>query len=155
VTLVVAFATGALFAVGLLISGMTDPAKVIGFLDVGGAWDPTLAFVMAGAIAVHAPFVRFARRLRAPLLAPAFHGPSRAAVDPTLAAGAAVFGAGWGVSGYCPGPALVSLGAGAAPVVVFVGATIAGIAVTRVVQRAANASKPSATPNSSAPPRSR
>jgi uncharacterized membrane protein YedE/YeeE len=136
-TWVVAFATGALFAIGLVLSGMTAPAKVVGFLDVGGAWDPTLAFVMAGAIAVHAPIARLARRLRAPLFAPRFHGPAHAAIDPALIAGAAVFGVGWGLSGYCPGPALVSLGAGALPVLVFVAAMIAGVAATRAVQRAA------------------
>ena len=152
----VAVATGAVFAVGILVSGMIMPDKVLGFLDVTGEWDPSLAFVMLGAISVHAPIVRLARRRRAPLLGSQFHGPAQTAIDPSLVGGAAVFGVGWGLSGYCPGPALVSLGVATAPVLVFAGAMIGGIAGTRaLLHRAANASKPSASPNSSAPPRSR
>ena len=131
----VAAYTGALFALGLVISGMIDPNRVTGFLDVTGRWDPTLAFVMAGAIAVHLPLVRLVRRRKTPVYGAAFHLPSQTRIDLRLVLGAAIFGVGWGLSGYCPGPALVSLGSGALPVVVFVGAMIAGIAVTRAVTR--------------------
>ncbi|MBA3458455.1 MAG: YeeE/YedE family protein [Deltaproteobacteria bacterium] len=126
---------GALFALGLVISGMADPSKVVAFLDVTGNWDPTLMFVMAGAIGVHAPLSRLVRARRAPLWEPVFHLPTRSAIDPRLIIGAAVFGVGWGLSGYCPGPAIVSLGTGATPVLVFAGAMIAGIAITRLLLR--------------------
>ena len=126
---------GALFALGLVISGMVDPGRVTAFLDVTGHWDPTLIFVMAGAIAVHAPLSRLVRARRAPLFDPLFHLPPKAAIDPRLVIGAAVFGVGWGLSGYCPGPAIVSLGTGAVPLLVFVGAMIGGIAITRLLLR--------------------
>lgn len=122
---------GALFGVGLVVSGMAMPAKVIGFLDVGGAWDPTLAFVMAGAIAVHAPIARLVRARRAPLFGARFHLPTARAIDARLVGGAALFGLGWGLSGYCPGPALVGAASGALPALVFVGALVAGIALAR------------------------
>jgi uncharacterized membrane protein YedE/YeeE len=122
---------GAVFAIGLAVGGMTVPAKVTGFLDVGGAWDPTLAFVMAGAIAVYAPIARIVQRRRRPLVAERFHWPTLRAIDARLVAGAAIFGIGWGLSGYCPGPALTSIGSGATGVLVFVAAMIAGIAITR------------------------
>jgi hypothetical protein len=132
---VAAALAGVLFALGLVISGMADPNRVVAFLDVTGSWDPTLMFVMAGAIAVHAPLSRIVRGHRAPLFEPVFHLPTKAAIDPSLILGAAVFGVGWGLSGYCPGPAIVSVGTGAAPVLVFVGAMIAGIAITRLWRR--------------------
>jgi uncharacterized membrane protein YedE/YeeE len=129
----VAAYTGALFALGLVISGMTDPNRVTGFLDVTGRWDPTLAFVMGGAILVHLPLVRLVRRRTAPIYDARFHLPSRTRIEPSLLIGSAIFGVGWGLSGYCPGPALVSLGTHAVPVLVFVGAMVAGIAVTRAI----------------------
>ncbi|MCX5744371.1 MAG: hypothetical protein NT062_17920 [Proteobacteria bacterium] len=132
----VAVATGALFALGLLISGMADPAKVIGFLDLGGgAWDPTLAFVMGGAILVHAPLARLIRARRAPLLGRRFHEPPRSRVDRRIVVGAAIFGIGWGLSGYCPGPALVGAAALATPALAFVGAMLVGIAAARYLTR--------------------
>jgi uncharacterized membrane protein YedE/YeeE len=124
---VACFACGLVFALGLGLSGMTQPTKIIGFLDVTGAWDPSLAFVMVGAIGVHFVFVRVARRTREPLFGGAFAWPSKTAVDGRLIAGAALFGVGWGIAGYCPGPAVVSaasLGAGA---LVFVAAMAAGM----------------------------
>ncbi len=133
--IVSAVVAGGLFALGLAVSGMTVPAKVTGFLDVTGAWDPTLAFVMAAAIAVHLPLVRIARQRRAPLFESKFHWPSRTDIDLRLVAGAAMFGVGWGLSGFCPGPALTSLVAGGAPVLVFVGAMLGGLLVTRAVTR--------------------
>ncbi|MGD0529469.1 MAG: DUF6691 family protein [Polyangiaceae bacterium] len=117
-------ASGALFAVGLTLAGMTDPARVIGFLDVTGAWDPSLAFVMIGAIGVHALLYRLIARRRAPLFDTAFHPPASKKVDGKLVAGAALFGVGWGTAGYCPGPGLASLTS--APAAVFVAAMAAG-----------------------------
>lgn len=128
--------SGAVFAIGLAVSGMTVPAKVTGFLDVGGGWDPTLALVMAGAIAVYAPVVRIVRRRRQPVVSDRFHWPTPRAIEARLIVGAAIFGVGWGLSGYCPGPALTSIGSGAASALVFVAAMIAGIVVTRAVGRA-------------------
>ncbi|MEO7096448.1 MAG: DUF6691 family protein [Polyangiales bacterium] len=130
---VVAAIAGAVFAIGLVISGMTDPGRVTAFLDVTGHWDPTLAFVMAGAIAVHAPLARLVRQRATPIFAPTFHLPKRTAVEPRLVIGAALFGVGWGLSGYCPGPALISLGTAASPVLVFVAAMIGGIAIARLL----------------------
>ena len=131
----IALLAGVMFAVGLVISGMTQPAKILAFLDVRGAWDGTLAFVMAAAIAVHLPLVRLARSRRAPLFAAKFHWPKDAGIDARLVAGAAIFGVGWGVSGYCPGPAVVSLVAGGAPLLVFIGAMLVGLYATRALVR--------------------
>ena len=130
-----AVATGALFALGLALAGMTVPAKITAFLDVTGHWDPALAFVMIGAIAVYAPVARLLRGRPAPWLDRSYHWPTPTAIDARLVAGAAVFGIGWGLSGYCPGPALVSLVAGAMPVIVFVGAMLGGIAAVRLLDR--------------------
>lgn len=130
-----AIAVGALFAVGLALSGMADPARVRGFLDLFGTWDPTLAFVMAGAIGVYAPLRWLARRRTHPLFATQFHEPMRRDIDLKLIGGAAFFGVGWGLSGYCPGPALVSAGTGALGVLAFLGAMITGTALTRWLTR--------------------
>jgi len=100
--------TGGLFGLGLVVSDMVNPARVLGFLDVFGNWDPSLAFVMLGAIAAHAPFIFGLRRRGKPLLATQFSRPPRAPVDSRLVLGAALFGVGWGIAGYCPGPALVA-----------------------------------------------
>jgi uncharacterized membrane protein YedE/YeeE len=116
---------------GLVISGMTQPSKVIGFLDFGGAWDPSLAFVMAGAIGVHFFFARRPRTMKAPLFADAFALPTRTKLDAPLLVGAAVFGVGWGLGGYCPGPAIVSLASLAPATLVFVVAMGVGMLVTR------------------------
>lgn len=117
---VISFAAGLVFAIGLGVSGMTQPTKVIGFLDVAGAWDPSLAFVMLGAIAVHAVFVRRLKRASAP--------PPNA-VDARLLVGAALFGMGWGIAGFCPGPALVSLITLAPASLAFVTSMLAGMGV--------------------------
>jgi uncharacterized protein len=117
---------GALFGAGLVVSGMTDPAKVIGFLDMFGSWDPSLAFVMVGAIGVHALAYRVIRKRTVPLIAEAFERPPARPVDARLIGGAALFGVGWGLGGYCPGPSIVALGSFAPGVVVFVAGLVAG-----------------------------
>jgi uncharacterized membrane protein YedE/YeeE len=115
-----AFAVGLVFAAGLVLSGMTQPGKVVGFLDFAGAWDPSLAFVMIGAIGVFAPVYAASRRVRAPLV----HAQT---IDLRLVGGAALFGVGWGLSGYCPGPAIVGLGALAPGAIVLVPAMLVGM----------------------------
>ena len=132
---VVAFGSGALFGAGLLVSGMTLPAKVIGFLDVFGAWDASLAFVMLGAIAVHFLAYRLIRGRASPLLAQKWALPTRRDIDFKLVAGAAVFGLGWGLAGYCPGPAVVSLASGASGVIVFTAAMLAGMLAASRLER--------------------
>lgn len=127
--LAIGLGSGALFGVGLVVSGMTRPSKVVGFLDIAGAWDASLAFVMVGAIATHAVTLRLIRRLRqAPLFAERFHEPAAGKIDARLIAGAALFGVGWGLSGYCPGPAVVAVGSFAPGAVVFTTAMLVGIA---------------------------
>jgi hypothetical protein len=136
----VGLACGLLFGLGLGLSGMTRPERVIGFLDVFGAWDPTLLFVMGGAIAVHMPFALRARRQgmflpdipcggAEPALPNDGSGAGFSGVDRRTLIGSAVFGVGWGLGGYCPGPAVVALATGALPVLVFLGAMLLGIAV--------------------------
>jgi uncharacterized membrane protein YedE/YeeE len=129
----VAFGSGLLFGAGLLLGGMTDPNAVIGFLDVFGDWNPRLVFVMAGAILAHAPFNAWVRRRGSPLLAAKLLIPTRRDIDAALVSGAALFGIGWGLSGYCPGPSLVSLPTAHLGVVVFVAALILGSALQRIL----------------------
>lgn len=128
----VAFACGVVFALGLGVGGMTQPARVLAFLDVAGDWDPRLALVMFGAIAVYAPLYRLALRQGRPLLAPAFDLPARREVDGRLVAGALLFGIGWGLAGLCPGPGLTALGSGEPEASVFVVAMLAGMAASRL-----------------------
>jgi uncharacterized membrane protein YedE/YeeE len=129
VSLLLAGVAGALFGAGLLVSGMTQPAKVVGFLDVTSGWDPSLAFVMGGAVLVYAIAFRLVRGRRAtPWFEGAFHLPTRRDVDAPLIAGAALFGVGWGLGGLCPGPGLVSAAAGSATAIAFVTAMIVGMA---------------------------
>lgn len=118
---------GLLFGVGLILSGMANPEKVLNFLDLAGTWDPSLAFVMAGAIAVTAVGYALVRRRSTPLLEPAFSDPPKSPVDARLVTGSAVFGLGWGLSGFCPGPALTALPLAAPGTLVFVPALLAGI----------------------------
>ena len=119
--------TGVLFGVGLVVSGMANPAKVLNFLDVAGQWDPSLAFVMGGAVIASLIGYRLVWRRRAPLLMDRFEIPSATAIDPRLVAGAAIFGVGWGIGGFCPGPALTSLTLAAPGTLVFVPAMLAGM----------------------------
>ncbi|HVK82936.1 MAG TPA: YeeE/YedE family protein [Kofleriaceae bacterium] len=128
VSLFVAAVAGVLFGAGLLLSGMTQPARVIGFLDPTGAWDPTLAFVMGGAIAVYAVAHRLIlRRSGAPWFELRFHVPERRALDLQLVVGAALFGIGWGLAGMCPGPGIVAAAAGSMDALVFVVAMLVGM----------------------------
>ena len=136
-----ALLAGLLFGVGLAISGMIRPAKVLGFLDVAGAWDPSLAFVMMGAIGVHATAVAFARRRRRPFASDRFHWAEATAIDTRLLAGAAVFGVGWGLGGFCPGPALASAASGNGVGIAFAAAMIVGIYARHATARSALASR--------------
>jgi hypothetical protein len=132
-----ALLSGVVFAMGLAISGMTQPSKVIGFLDVGGAWDPSLAFVMVGAIGAHFFFARRAKAMKTPLFADGFALTDRTKLDAPLVIGAALFGIGWGLGGYCPGPAIVSMASLAPATLLFVFAMGVGMVVTRSLVRGA------------------
>lgn len=110
-TNIVTFAAGLIFGFGLALSGMTHPEKVLGFLDVAERWDPSLLFVLGGAVGVTAIAFRFVLKLESPLFAPAFRLPQTHSIDKPLIIGSALFGAGWGISGYCPGPAIALLAA--------------------------------------------
>jgi len=127
--LAVAFASGLIFAIGLGISGMTHPSKVLAFLDFAGDWDPSLALVMGGGVLVNLVFFQLALRRGAPLMAASFSVPPHARLDAALVGGSALFGVGWGLGGFCPGPAIVSAVTGAAPVVAFVVAMLATMAL--------------------------
>ncbi|HSE90277.1 MAG TPA: DUF6691 family protein [Candidatus Binatia bacterium] len=122
----VAFAVGIIFALGLVVSEMINPARVIGFLDVAGRWDPTLLLVMAGALAVTVPFFPMILRRSKPLLAPQFSLPTKTRIDRRLMLGAVLFGVGWGLVGFCPGPALAALASASPGVILFVVAMILG-----------------------------
>jgi uncharacterized protein len=133
----IAFAAGLLFGLGLSLGGMTQPAVVLGFLDIFGAWDPRLVFVMAGAVLTTAVGYRLLLRRPRPLLAERFQWPTLRRIDARLVVGAALFGIGWGIAGYCPGPALASLGAGVPALLVLVACMIAGWwLVARLLPRA-------------------
>lgn len=136
-----AFAAGLLFGLGLIVSGMANPLKVLAFLDVTGRWDPSLAFVMAGAVAVSAVGYRVARRRGRPVLATRLDLPTRRNLDPRLIAGAAVFGLGWGLVGLCPGPALTLLTVSPAPAATFVAAMVVGMLLFRLVPAPAAAAQ--------------
>ena len=125
--------SGLIFGFGLSLSGMLDPARVRGFLDVTGNWNPSLAFVLGGAVAISALGQLLARRLRAPLFARRFDLPRTRPIDARLIAGSAIFGMGWGMAGLCPGPAVATLTLGLIPTVVFVVAMIAGMLLYRLV----------------------
>lgn len=130
-----AFVAGLIFSLGLAISGMTQPGKVTAFLDFFGNWDPSLAFVMMGAIAVHAVLYRMIRRRATPLFAQTFSIPTRSDLDARLLGGAALFGIGWGLGGFCPGPAVTSLASGHTSVIIFVTAMIVGMLLYQVVDK--------------------
>lgn len=128
-----AFVSGALFAVGLVLGGMTRPTKVVGFLDVFGDWDPSLAFVMGGAVLVHAIAYRLVARRQGPWLGGGWVLPRRSDIDGRLVGGAVLFGMGWGLAGYCPGPALVSIPSLSRDILIFAPSMVAGMLAYRWV----------------------
>jgi uncharacterized membrane protein YedE/YeeE len=132
---VAAFLSGLVFGLGLIVSGMANPAKVLGFLDVAGAWDPSLALVMTGAVAVGLAAFALARRRARPLLAAAMQLPTARTIDRRLVAGSLLFGVGWGLAGLCPGPAIVALGMGLPKALVFVAAMLAGMGLFEGLER--------------------
>jgi uncharacterized protein len=131
----VSFVSGLLFAVGLAVAGMTQPGKVVAFLDVAGDWDPSLAFVMMGAIAVYFTANRLGQKRATPWVGGVFHLPTRRDIEPRLLAGAGLFGIGWGLAGYCPGPGLSSLGTGALNAFVFVASMSFGMLLFEALQK--------------------
>ena len=130
-----AFAAGLIFGIGLIFAGMTDPSKVIGFLDFAGNWDPSLAFVMGGAILVGVFAFGRAKRSATSMLGAEMRLPTQQAIDKPLVIGSLMFGAGWGLVGFCPGPALTALGSGNGKAVIFVIAMVAGMAIFEFMQR--------------------
>ncbi len=134
-SIVTSLLAGLVFGLGLILSGMASPAKVLGFLDLAGAWDPSLALVMVGAIAVGLPTFALARRREATLLGLPLRLPTASAIDRRLLGGSLLFGAGWGLAGFCPGPALVALGMGELKAVVFVAAMLAGMGLFELLER--------------------
>ncbi|GAB3352811.1 DUF6691 family protein [Lysobacter tyrosinilyticus] len=132
---IAALAAGALFGLGLAMSGMTDARRVLGFLDLFGAFDPTLLFVLAGAVATTMLLFRIVLRRGSPVLAETFQVSSLRHIDRQLLGGAALFGIGWGIAGYCPGPALAGLGVGSVEALWFVPAMAGGMLLHRAVAR--------------------
>ena len=132
-----AFLAGLLFGGGLILSGMSNPAKVLAFLDIAGHWDPSLLFVMVGAILVAAIAFRIGGARARTVFGGAIHLPGARRIDARLLLGSATFGVGWGLAGYCPGPALASLGVGGWPTLLFVAAMLAGMTLFEVVERIA------------------
>lgn len=150
--ILIQFAIGVIFGLGLLVSGMSNPAKVLNFLDVGGipagTWDASLAFVMAGAVAV--TFIGFSRvlKLPRPVFAERFSVPTRKDIDPRIVVGPAIFGIGWGLAGFCPGPALTALGFGSVSAFIFVAAMCAGMVLARVIANPPSSSQIATTADS-------
>lgn len=149
----VALVAGVIFSFGLVLGGMTVPANVIGFLDVTGDWRPALMFVMVGAIAVHALVYRLVKGRRSPVFAERFALPTRRDLDRRLLAGAAIFGVGWGLGGYCPGPGITATMSGSGSAFVFVASMVGAMWLTSVVERARDSAQRAQRADSSAEPR--
>ncbi|MGM0767576.1 MAG: DUF6691 family protein [Pseudomonadota bacterium] len=132
---IAAFMSGLIFGLGLILSGMANPEKVLGFLDLAGLWDPSLAFVMGGAILVGLFAFTFARKRTLSFLGFDMKLPANTRVDQRLVVGSLLFGVGWGIAGFCPGPGLVALGAGEVKAAVFVAAMLAGMTMYEVIER--------------------
>lgn len=130
-----ALVIGLIFGLGIALSGMINPAKVLNFFDLAGTWDPSLAFVMGGALAVAIPGYRIVLRRPAPLMDLRFQLPDTRVIDRRLVLGSATFGVGWGIAGFCPGGALPALGAGRFDVVVFIASLVLGLLIARVLQQ--------------------
>jgi len=135
VLIVNALIAGFVFGVGLLVSGMANPAKVLGFLDLAGRWDPSLAFVMAGAVLIGTFAFRLGRHRQFSVLGAPMQIPASRRIDRRLLAGSLLFGAGWGLAGFCPGPAIVSAGSGQPKAWLFVAAMLLGMAVFTLIER--------------------
>lgn len=133
--LVAALVAGLVFGLGLIVSGMTDPSKVIGFLDIAGAWDPSLAFVMGGAVLVGLVAFRVAKMRSKTLLGCPLRLPEATHIDRRLVLGGVAFGVGWGLAGYCPGPALASLATGGSKALIFTAAMVTGMVIFEVLER--------------------
>ena len=134
-SLLVSLLAGLVFGLGLIVSGMANPEKVLGFLDIAGLWDPSLAFVMAGAVIVSAVAFAVARRRTLSLLGLKFRVPGNNRIDKRLVFGSLIFGIGWGIAGFCPGPGLVALGAGEPKGIVFAISMVAGMAIFEAIER--------------------
>lgn len=130
-----AFLVGLVFGLGLIVSGMTDPGKVLGFLDLAGLWDPSLALVMGGAIAIGVFAFAIAGKRTTSFLDGGMHLPNSSKIDRRLIIGSLIFGAGWGLAGFCPGPAIVSAGAGQPKAIVFVVAMLIGMLIFELIER--------------------
>ncbi|MFM7333854.1 MAG: DUF6691 family protein [Tabrizicola sp.] len=137
-----AFAIGLIFGLGIALSGMINPAKVLNFFDLAGTWDPSLAFVMGGALAVAIPGYRIVLRRPGPALDTRFQLPDSRVIDRRLVLGSATFGVGWGIAGFCPGGALPALGTGSLDVFVFIAALIVGLLIARALQHRNLSRKP-------------
>ncbi|MGB3243977.1 MAG: DUF6691 family protein [Sulfitobacter sp.] len=134
--LIFSYLIGLVFGVGISLSGMANPAKVLNFFDIAGAWDPSLAFVMGGAVIVTFIGYRFVLKRPAPFVDSTFQLPTRRDLDLPLIGGSAFFGVGWGIAGFCPGGALPALGTGRSEVIIFVAALVAGIFIAKALQAA-------------------
>ncbi|WP_413560643.1 DUF6691 family protein [Bdellovibrio sp. HCB209] len=132
---IAALLVGFIFSIGLGISGMTQPHKVVSFLTIGEGWDPSLLFVMVGAIPVHMITYFVIRRKKSPLLDTQFHLPQATEISKSLIIGSVIFGLGWGLAGYCPGPALTSLGSGSVSAIIFVFSMLSGMLIFRMYDR--------------------
>jgi uncharacterized membrane protein YedE/YeeE len=132
--ILIAFVVGLVFGIGLIVAGMTDPARVLGFLDLAGWWNPSLAFVMGGAILVALPAFAIARQRQRTLLGAPLQLPTSTRIDRRLLLGAAAFGVGWGLAGLCPGPALALLASGNGKVLLFVASMLGGMVIFEVVE---------------------
>ncbi len=139
---IVALMAGVLFGAGLVVGGMTDPGKVIGFLDLAGPWDPSLAFVMGAALCVTLPVFQLFKGRGRPLLESRFFLPTKTDLDPQLLGGSALFGIGWGIAGLCPGPAIANLVTGVPEILAFVVAMVAGMWLRDRVARSGRSSSP-------------
>lgn len=145
--IIVSLIAGLLFGVGLILSGMSDPSKVLGFLDLAGLWDPSLAFVMGGAVLVGSAFYPFAKRRTKSISGAPMPEPVATGIDRRLVLGGVAFGVGWGLAGYCPGPALVSLAYGGLQPLIYVLAMVAGMGIFEILERYRAKSTPVAKPN--------
>ena len=144
--IVSAYLIGLIFGLGIAISGMANPAKVLNFFDVAGSWDPSLAFVMGGALLVTFIGYQLILKRPGPVLDAHFQVPAARNIDMRLISGAALFGIGWGLAGFCPGGALPALGTGRSEVLLFVAALVAGMIAARTIQRLMSRTAPDAAP---------